>query len=191
MINVPKYNPKLKKRIEIISILFAMAVIGFMVFSLINYNSLKVRVESEVQVSGFIGLFFAMFFLELIPQVMNPVLAVLAAITANMNVYFVLIFAVLGSLAGSLSGFWIGKKYGFKYIYALFEEKQVVRVHNFWDKYGKWFVLVSAVSPFPFIPLIFGALHMKWKNFIIYGLIPRIFNFVVPGYLFYLGLWGF
>lgn len=182
------YNPKLKRRMQIIDVILALIIVGFMIFSLINYNNLKQQMTQEVEISGLVGVFILTFFLEFIPQIMNPILGVLAALTAQINVHFVVLTAVIASFMGSVLGFWIGKKYGSKYVYALFERKTILKIHNFWEKYGKWFVLVSAVTPVPYVPMIFGALHMKWKDFALYGLLPRILNFAVPGYAFYYGI---
>jgi membrane protein DedA with SNARE-associated domain len=190
MENDSSFSRSMQKKVQIIDILISLILIGFSIYSLLNYNSIKSSVVSSVGNYGLAGLFLIIVFLEFVPSVLNPVIATWTGIISGYNVYLVLSLSILASLLGSSLGFAAGKKYGFKYVYLLFEEKTFKKINSFWNKNSRWFVAVAAVTPVPYVPLIFGALKMSWKDFTIYGIIPRIFNFIIFGYLFYFGIWG-
>lgn len=185
-----KFNSRLSRQIEIIDVILALILVGFAIYSLLNYSAIKSQVFVGINNFGIMGLFLIIVFLEIIPQVINPVFVTWAGILSGYNISAIIVISIIASLAGSILGFWIGEKYGMKYIYALFNEKTFYKVSKFWQKYDKLFVAVSAVTPVPFVPLIFGALGMRWKDFIIFGLIFRIFNYLIFGYLFYFGFWS-
>jgi len=183
-------DPKLRKEIRIIDGLIALLLIIVAVYSIVNYNQAKEEITEGVVLYGLIGLGAITIFLELVPQLINPIFAVWAAILAGFNVHIVIIVAILASLAGSIFGFWLGKKFGQKYVCALFEAKTIEKINRFWTKHGRAFVVISAVTPLPYFPLIFGSLNMSWKDFAIYGLIFRVFNFLIFGYLLQFGILG-
>jgi len=85
---------------------------------------------------------------------------------------------VVGSTLGSLLGFYIGKRKGYLLARELYGKEKVDKMKSILDSYGKWFVALSAISPLPYIPLIFGSLNMEGRKFIYYGLIPRILGII-------------
>jgi len=189
--NHKAFDPKLKRRIQIFDIVIALIILGFTIYSLVNYNNFRAGLQTGVQVSGLIGLFFITIFLEFIPQFINPLFVLVAAIAAHINVHLAILVTVVASIIGSCLGFQAGKKFGPKYVYILFEQKQIEKTIKFWDKYGKYVVFFGALEPLPYFPIIYGTLDMKWRDFIWFGIIPRIIGLIVPAYLIYLGLWEF
>src|SRR3989344_4558836 len=161
-----KFNSRLSRQIEIIDVILALILVGFAIYSLLNYSAIKSQGFVGINNFGIMGLFLIIVFLEIIPQAINPVFVTWAGILSGYNISAIIVISIIASLAGSILGFWIG------------------------EKYDKLFVAVSAVTPVPFVPLIFGALGMRWKDFIIFGLIFRIFNYLIFGYLFYFGFWS-
>jgi len=190
MNNIPEYNPSLAREIEIVDIIIVLFIIGLSIFSLLNYQDIKQGITQSVQTYGFISLFLITAFLEFIPQFLNPIVVVWAGILSGLHASFVIFVAIIASSFGSIMGFGIGRKYGFKYVCILFKRETFENVINFWIKYGKAFVFISALTPVPYIPIVFGALKMSWRDFLVYGLIPRMFNFIIFGYAFYYGFWN-
>jgi len=85
----------------------------------------------------------------------------------------------LGSAFGAVVGFSLGKKYGLKLSIGWLGEKKVKKIEHGINTYGKWIVGVAAFSPLPYISIVFGALDMSWRNFILYGMIPRAISFIL------------
>jgi membrane protein YqaA with SNARE-associated domain len=180
------YNSKLSREIEIFDVLIALIIVGLSIFSLVSYNLYKEELSQEILTYGWIGMIFATAFLELVPQVLTPFFIPLVGISSGISWYLVLFFVILGSVLGSILGFELGRKYGWKLICPLVKKQTSIKILNFWEKYGKVFVLFSAVTPLPYFPLVFGALGLSRKHFLIWGVIPRVIAFtaVVVGYYF-------
>ena len=188
--NYGAFDPRIKRKIQIIDVIIALVMVGFTIFSLLNYNSFETELKVGVQAFGLVGLFFITIFLEFIPQVINPLFLLLAVIAAHVNVHLAILVTVVASLIGSLVGFEVGKRFGPRYVYILFEQEQIEKTLKFWYKYGKYVVFFGALEPLPYFPIVYGALQMRWLEFILYGIIPRAIGFIVQAYLVYFGLWS-
>lgn len=181
------YNSGIKKRMKLIEIIVIILFLILCIISLLNYNSLENKTEQTIQNYGFVGLFLITALLEIVPSVLNGVVGLWAATATGMSIHISMLVAIVGSILGSYIGFIIGEKYGFKYVCAMFEKETVDKILKFWEKYGKSFILIAAITPLPYVPIIFGALGLSKKEFVIWGIIPRIFNYIIYGYGFALG----
>jgi uncharacterized membrane protein YdjX (TVP38/TMEM64 family) len=182
-LNVSNRLKKIKP-IDIITFLFIIFLISISMFS---YNSLRQNLTNEFITFGFFGLFLFIVLVELIPQFIGPHIPIILAISTGLNIHLVIIISLLAVIIGSFLGFYLGKKKGLNLMCFLFREKLLVKILNFWDSYGHFFVLFSALTPLPYFPLIFGSLNMSKKDFIIFGMIPRIIGVIILGYAFYFG----
>lgn len=186
-----RVNQNLRRKIEIIETLLALVIVALGIISILSYQFYKYAITSQISAYGLIGLFIVGAFLDLIPQVLNPFLAILAGIGAGLNPDLSILVVIMGSMVGSLIGFEFGRAYGGRLMATLFPEKMLVNIIDFWQKHGKIVVLVSALTPIPYIPLLFGALEMERKDLWLYGIIPRIISFAVVGYGYYFGLFQY
>jgi len=186
-----RLNSKYKRNIQIIDVIIVLILVGFAIYSLLNYDSLRTEVEESIHTTGLIGLFLMTFFIEAVPQILNPVFGVSVAIISGINVHTSILVALISCIMGSYLGFWFGKNYGDKYVLIIFEEETLIKVLNFWRKYGKTFTFISAISPLPYFPLLFGSLKMSYKDFFKYGIIPRIIGIALLSYAFKYGIWNF
>ncbi len=181
------FNPKLKRRIEIIELVIALVLVALSLLSILGYNSFKQQFAQSIAFYGPMGLFITTLFVELIPQIMNPYIGIIVAVASGINIFTIAIIAILGSLCGSIIGFELGRKYGFRLVIRMFEKSKLEKILNFWKKWGNIFVFLAALTPLPFVSLIFGALKMSREDFAIYGLIPRVTSLILVCYLSYLG----
>jgi len=185
-IEIEHYSPKLRRKIEIIGISVSIIVVAISIISLLFYGFYKEKLTEGILTFGKIFLFLSIAFLEFIPQVLSSHFPLVVSILSGINAFEAVIIAVFASLISTLLAFELGKKYGWKFVCSLFESKKLIKITNFWNKYGKWFVFVSALTPLPYFPLVFGALQMSRKKMWVFGIIPRIISFAVFGYLVYL-----
>ncbi len=182
------YDEKKRKRIEIIDIIVILLILGLSIFILIKYNLFNEKLSEEVIKYGLFGVFIMAFLFEMFPQLLHPFLGVILATGIGINVFLATFVAILGSLAGSLAGFEIGRRYGFNFICPLFSIRFMKKILYFWDGYGNIFVLISAILPVPYVPLVFGSLGMKRRMFLFYGVIPRTLIFIALGLLLRFGI---
>lgn len=182
------YSPKIKKEIEIIEVLLAMIIIALCIISLISYNILKVKITAGVETYGLLGLFIVSSVIEFIPNFFHPILGLLVAVASGIKVYSAIISTILGSILGSILGFELGKAYGFKFICNIFDRITIQKLLDFKNKYGNFVMFLAAVTPLPYLPMVFGAVSASRKDFIVYGLLPRILSYIVIGYLLTLGI---
>lgn len=181
------HNPRMRKRVEIIGLIISLIIIAISIVSLLFYGFYKEKLTEEIITSGKIVLFFSIFFLEFVPQILSSHLPLIVSITSGIGILNSIIISIFASLLSSILAFEIGRKYGWKFICSLAKPKKLIKIVNFWTKYGKWYVTLSAISPLPYFPLVFGSLGMTRKNMWFYGIIPRIISFIFVGYLIYLG----
>lgn len=185
-LEIQKYhNPRIRRKVEVVGLIISIVIVAVGIFSLLFYGFYKEKLTEEIIASGKIALFFEIFFLEFIPQVfISSHLPLIVSLTSGMGGLDLIIISILSSLLSSILAFEIGRKYGWKFVCSLAEPKKIVKVVNFWNKYGKFYVLFSAISPLPYFPLVYGSLGMKRKKLWFFGIIPRIISFIVIGYLF-------
>jgi uncharacterized membrane protein YdjX (TVP38/TMEM64 family) len=184
------FDPALRKKVEIVDILIALIIVALFILSLFSYSFYKEELNETIILYGSIGLFVSVVFLELVPQFLSPYLSLLVSIP-SLGVEKAIIISVLASIVGCILGFEVGRKYGWRFICPFFEEKTLRKILNFWGRYGKWFVLAAAFTPLPDVPLIYGALGMSRRDFIIYGVITKAISFILIGYAAYYGLFSF
>jgi len=178
---------ELRRGIEIIDVLIAMVLVVLAIISLIYYAPLKNQISTQVETYGLIGLFLISGFMEFIPQIFNPIFPMIVLIAAGFNVHFTIIVTALGSMAGSFFGFEVGRKYGSAFISSIFDDEAMFKIENFMKKYGNLCVTIAALTPVPYVPIVFGALGQVRKDFFVWGIIPRILSFIFLGYAIHLG----
>src|SRR3989338_5802032 len=149
-----------------------------LVFGIIEYQNIRTWVTDSVALYGFFAIFFISLFLDLFPQYLSAHMLIVIAKLANLNLSIVLFVTLAGTLLASILGFWLGRRFEENVFKDIFGKKVYKKIDNGINKYGKWYVTISAVSPLPYIPVLFGALDMKCKAFIIYGIIPRLLGFI-------------
>ena len=182
-IDIQYYNPKLRRKIEIFGIVVSIIIVSISIVSLLFYGFYKEKLIEGILTFGKILMFLSIFFLEFIPQILSSHFPLVVSIVSGINAFEAVIIAIFASLTSTLLAFELGKKFGWKFVCSLFEPKKLIKLTNFWNKYGKWFILVSAFTPLPYFPLVFGALQMSRKKMWLFGIIPRIISFILLGYL--------
>jgi undecaprenyl-diphosphatase len=180
------FYSRLRKKVEVIDLLMVMVIIVLCLVSLLSYSLYKKQIDQTMLFYGGLGLFFVIAFLELVPQLLSPHIFFIVSLS-YLGVFEAVILAIFASVFGGVLGFELGRKYGWRFIYPFFEEKNIERIYNNWQKYGKWWVLFSAFTPLPYIPLIYGSLGLSRKEFLIYGLLARVLSFIILGYGAYYG----
>ncbi len=188
MVKRGKRKPNIRRRIKILDLVIALVIVALSAWAILKYQFFQQELTREIAVYGIVGLFFISFILDFVPQIVNPYFLIVAALSAGLNAHFSIILVVLGSALGSMLGLKVGRKYGFEFICTLFKEKTILKILRFWERYAKIFVFFTAFTPLPYFPIVFGSLEMPKKDFIKFGLIPRVVGLLIFGYGFYFGM---
>jgi len=176
-------NPKIVKKIEITGVLLSLIIVATIIYGITNINSIENLVTGNVYYYGILGIIFSAMILDLFPQIVSPFVVLAATIVAGLNIPLAIFLVVLGSTIGATIGFFLGKKYMFVLVGCLVNQKKVEKMTLMMNKYGRWAISLTAMSPFPYLPIVFGMLNLSKRNFIIYGLIPRAIGLTLFGYL--------
>jgi len=164
---------KNEKILRIITVLFAVTLVILFVLSIVYQKDIENKIGSNLESYGAIILFLAAFIIELIPNYLSPHLGVINAYVLDISLKTTIFFLALGSIIGSIIGFELGKKYGTKLTKNFLEERKIKEIENILNKKGRWGVLLAAISPIPYLPIILGSIKFSRKNFISFGVIPR------------------
>jgi membrane protein YqaA with SNARE-associated domain len=171
-----------KRVIEIISIL----IIG--VIFLLSYlfkDQLAYWIGKEVEIYGLVIIFFLAFMLEIIPQYLGPHVLIVEARILEIPLTEIYITIIIGSLLGSILAFEIGKKFGKRIIKKYSSKEFYKKLKEKTKQYGKWVMVIAGISPIPYLPIVFGSLEIKRKDFFLYGIIPRMIGYLLFSALMY------
>jgi membrane protein YqaA with SNARE-associated domain len=173
------------RTLKLIGIIISIIVIAFFIYSVIQYSSLKEE-YTQLDESSYFIIFLTTVFLESFPQMVPPLLILSSTILLHVSLFKVILIISLASLLGSMLGFSIGSKYMHKALSSLISDEKQVKAKRVIKKYGRLGLLIIAITPIPYFPLIFGAINMSKKDFLFFGAIPRSLSYFGYGYALFL-----
>lgn len=178
----------MKKVVKFFAWLFLFLTVFFFVYGIGHYSSIKELSTQALETYGIPAIFLISFFLDLFPQFLSGHNLVLVAGLLSFNPIVVIITVLVATFLASVVGFWIGKSFEEGVFREIFGKKVYKNIEKGMNKYGKWYAALSAVSPLPYVPILFGALDMEWPAFLIYGVIPRLLGFIITAIFAYFAL---
>lgn len=176
--------PPKRKHIKLFGIIISLIIVLVFILTVIFRASLSNVISGEGGAYGVVFVFFTAAFLEFLPQYIAPHLLIVNSAILGAPVYSITLIVMAGSTIGALIGFDIGRKYGLELTQEWFGDDKIEKIEKLINEKGKWIVALAAISPLPYVPLIFGSLGMGRANFYIYGLIPRALGFAIIGLFF-------
>jgi len=174
-----------KKLLFTITVLFAIAFTTIFVLSVIYSSEIESLLGANLQSYGGTILFLLALFIELIPNYLSPHLGILNAYALNLNLDTTIAFLLLGSITGSLLGFELGKVYGVKLADNFVSVKKINQIEKVLNNKGRWGVLMASLSPVPYFPIVLGSIKLSWKNFIIFGVVPRSIGIILLAWIIF------
>jgi len=167
-----------KSKLRIFGTIVSILLVLFFIATIVYRDYISQLITVEVQLYGSIVLFIATTFSEILPQYIGPQLILIQAGLLGFPPYLLALIVLAGSTSGTLLGFYLGKRYGEPIIEAFYNKQENKRIENAINKYGVIFVTLAAISPLPYLPIVFGALGMKLKNILFFGLLPRLLTLI-------------
>ena len=113
-----------------------------------------------------------------------PTAFFIAPVTAlGLDPALITVTAATGSIIGAVIGYFLGKRLGRPVAERLFK-KHIPRVESWYDRYGAWAVLISAVSPIPFKVFTWcsGIFELDFRKFMLAAVIGRFIQFAIAAY---------
>lgn len=166
-----------KRSLRIIYIGIAVFFVLVFIFSVIFRTYLTSLFDGGLKQYGLLAMLILSLLMEGIPQYVAPQLLAFNAALLGFGFWETLLALYIGSVIGSIIGFEVGFKLKHSVSKAFLNKKSTAKIQRFVEKKGKWAIFLTAISPLPYIPLIFGVLHFKRKHFILLGVLPRIIFF--------------
>ena len=170
------------KRFKQITFIFSLIILIILIYSIINFGVLKNQINenlnNKIQKYGYITIFIVGFLGEIIPQpFVSAIIPFTNGLLLNLNHKILLTILLTSTILSSLLGYVLGHVYGKGIILKFIEEENYHKYKKLFKKYGKLGMTIAAFTPLPYLPIIPGLFKMKFKDFIIYGLIPRLIYF--------------
>jgi membrane protein YqaA with SNARE-associated domain len=168
--------------------------IGFWVFLIVTFSLgfiFAFYIEGLVAVMisgyGFIGIFFMALLLELVVQPVGPDMVIILGTLAGLHGGAVLAVVLAGSYVALYLAYHIGRKIGTPGIERVVGKNKFEKIN--WSSGGRWFMLVSATTPIPYIPYLTGVLDFNLRDTILYVAIPRTIRLaIVLGLTYFFGV---
>lgn len=161
------------KLIKILTTIFVLIFLFLFILTIIYAKNIESFLGSNLEIYGAGLLFLIAFLIELIPNYLSPHLGAVNAYFLNINIQTTILLLIIGSIVGSLLGFEIGRKYREKLGGKILEKSRIKGVEEILNKKGRWGIMLAAISPLPYLPIVLGLLKFSRKNFYIFGIIPR------------------
>lgn len=176
---------KNKEVIKMTTTIFLVLFFALFISSITYQKEIGNKLGSSLESYGAVVLFLIAFIIELIPNYVSPHIGIINAYVLNISIKTTISFLLLGSILGSLLGFELGKKYGTKLAKNFLEKKNIKKIEDTLNKKGRWGVLLAAISPIPYLPIVLGSIKFLRKNFIIFGIIPRSISIIIITLIIY------
>ncbi|MBU0629094.1 MAG: VTT domain-containing protein [Nanoarchaeota archaeon] len=156
-------------------LLFFSVVIFFLV--LLFLNTIESQILSFIKVYGYIALFIFAILIDILVQPIGPEAGLITANILGLNNWAIIIISIAGTSIASLISYRIGKLFYLR----LCKDNRCSKYLTFYEKYGKFGLLVSAMTPIPYVPFCWfsGAFGLPIKEFIYFGILPRILRIII------------
>ena len=159
--------------------LLNILVILLLIWSLINYKLLNQEVSQFVQVWGLLAIIFLVILLEGAPIFVGSGLVVASVLAMNIiNPWLILFLFLFFALVGNILYFYLGYFSG-KRIFKYFKKKNVKKYEELFKKYVFTAMIITAVSPIPYLPTLAGIFRMTSPILITKVLVIRMIRHVV------------
>lgn len=144
-------------------------------------NYISAFITSSIELYGVIFIFLVVLILEISPQYVGPHFVLVTSILLGFSPIKTIIATIIGSAAGAIGGYEIGRIYGKKLSRNPQWKEKINSIEKYMKKYGKFIVLIAALTPFPYFPAVFGYLRISREDFALFGMLPRALSFYVLG----------
>ncbi len=169
--------------------------LGFWIFLLLTFilgilffTHIELFIKFIVSDYGYMGIFVLSIILELLLQPIGPDVPLILGILGKLNPWIVLLAVLVGAYIAIIISYFVGKKIGAPGIEYIIGKKSYKNILKH-EQSGKWFLVIGALTPVPYIPYFAGVWNLSLKDVIIYVALPRTIRFLIVFiFTYYLGI---
>jgi membrane protein YqaA with SNARE-associated domain len=137
---------------------------------------------------GYTAVFSFSLISDFLVQPIGPdVILIIAMSLDTLNNWYILLFVLLGSYATMILGYYVGLRLGDPALRKLLGRRAYAKMHKNM-KYGKMYLVISAISPVPYIPFLPGMWKLSFFDVCLYVVLPRTLRFLA---VFFVMMWFF
>lgn len=145
---------------------------------------LEMEISAVISAYGLLAVALLVFILDFFPQYLSSYLVLISGLAFGLNPIITCAFAIIASSTSAILAYEIGKRSSRRFVKSVVEKKDFEDMSKGINRWGKWIVFASALSPIPYFPLLFGALGLQKEKFYYYGLVPRAAGFIAITIMF-------
>ena len=163
--------------------LLAILIAAFAYIAL-NYETLKVQMEHEIQLYGAIGVLLAGFIVDTIGGPLGPEVPVIGGLLAGIKVPTVLTMVSLGSVLASLLIYWIGFAFGEFGAREFISDARFERWKRMFLRNRRITLALGALTPIPYVTVcvLAGIFHVKLWEYILFAIGARLVRIAFVAY---------
>lgn len=156
-------------------VLFISIILVLILIITLNYNQINSFIEKNIETYSYLAIFLFSFLADAIDQPIVPEIPAILGVVYGLDPLSVFFVAVPGLWLISLINFGIGRRFFKKKIGDLCTTKKYTNYCKFFHRYGRWSLLLTALTPLPYVTFVWlsGAFDMKFRNFLVFGMIPK------------------
>jgi len=175
-----------KTNILIISALLSLLFVGVFFVFLISLRKIESQIFALISVYGYFAILVTAFIVDVLVQPIGPEIPLIAARTMGLGMVVATLATIIGSISASFFSYKVGKTFYPK----LSKNKKYIRYSNLYKKHGKYALLIAALGPVPYVPFCWfsGTFALPIKDFVLFGIIPRIIRIIFVSYILILFL---
>lgn len=165
----------MKRKTKIFWITWALFLITFALIITLNQEQLIEVIDEYILIYGLPAVFLLCMLTDAFDQPIGPEVPAGFAAGFGLNPLYVLIFAISGSLLSSMFHFYLGRKYFAERVKESCSKEEHKNLCRLFGKYGKFVLLLGALTPVPYVASIWsaGAFKVKTWEFFVLGPLAR------------------
>ena len=106
----------------------------------------------------------------------------LALINPVLSLFYALV-TLAGSVLGGMFGYFLGIKGGKPLLERFFKKEKIELVHNYFQKYEAWAIVIAGFTPIPYkvFTIAAGVFYVNFKTFVLASIVGRGGRFFLVG----------
>jgi membrane protein YqaA with SNARE-associated domain len=174
---------KKHRNLRVIEFIGAFVVLIFLL-AVIFLNQIKAEIFQIISAYGYPAIIITTLIVETLAQPIGPEAPLLAGKLMGLNMVYMTSIIMLVSVIASFFNFHFGK-----FLYKRFNRhRNYSKYLAMYKKKGKYGLLIAALGPVPYVPFCWfsGAFKLSIKDFLYFGIFPRMIRIIVVSYVLHL-----